>query len=33
MNQEQISQCSHLVVVIVRINDAKLEAETPRKRF
>lgn len=33
MMQEQISQCSHLIVILVKIDDAKLESGTPQKRF
>ncbi|WP_108061257.1 NAD(P)H-dependent oxidoreductase [Poseidonibacter lekithochrous] len=33
MNQEQVSQCSHLVVVLVRIDDAKIKSGTPKQRF
>ena len=33
MNQEQVSQCSHLVVILVSVKDAKVESGVPRKRF
>lgn len=33
MNQKQVSECSHLLLVLVRINDSKIESGTPKKRF
>ena len=33
MNQSQVSNCSHLVIVLAGINEVKIESGTPRKRF
>lgn len=33
MNQSQVTQCSHLVIVLVGINETKIESGIPKKRF
>ena len=33
MNQMQVSQCSHLMIVLVGINETKINSGIPKKRF